>query len=152
MAQGDVIVFERLHLDSWKGVHNLDTDTIKVALVGNGITPTATTSDPRWGAGGGTNFAAQQVSPGGNYVSGGTDISGTVFASTPFAVFDGITNPSWTKDPAGPTGIYWAIMYNDTVAGKQAILAIEMGTNVSNVDSHVSITFDANGILRVSTV
>lgn len=145
MAAGDVVLFEQFYEDEARGVHNLESDTIKVALVNNTITPAANTADPRWGAGGTTNLSANEVS-GTGYTAGGTDIAATAALSGGALVFDGATNPSWTKNASGPTGIYWAIIYNDTATGKNAIGFVDMGGPVSLQAGDVSITWNASGI------
>jgi len=53
------------------GIHLANaTDTLKMGIV-TGVTPTIATAVPAWGAGGSTNYATSQVTPGGNYATGG---------------------------------------------------------------------------------
>ena len=150
MAQGDVTIFNQFFADVGLEIHQLEADTIKLALVGNGVTPTAATSDPRWGAGGGTDFSAQEVTPGGNYGANGTDVAATYSQTGGVATLDGVTNPSWPKAAGGPTGVYWGILFNDSATGKQCIGFVEIGTNVSNVDSDISVEWAATGIYRTA--
>ena len=49
MAQGDVTLFNEFKEDVGQKIHNLSSDTFKVGLVTNAVTPAASTSDPRWG-------------------------------------------------------------------------------------------------------
>ena len=73
MAQGDVHIFDQfLHDIMTDGVHNLDSDNIYCALIDSVTTPAETTSDPRWGTGGGTNLSTNEVTEtAGNYTAGG---------------------------------------------------------------------------------
>lgn len=145
MATGDVVFFEQFFEDEARKVHNLETDTIKCALVNNTVVPTAATAGPHFGGTGTTNLATNEVS-GSGYTAGGEDIAATAGLSAGDLVFDGDTNPSWAKTAGGPTDIYWGIIYNDTDANKRAIAYVEMGGPVSIVAGQVSITWNVSGI------
>lgn len=64
MATGDVTWFDQALLDLGKKIHDLSTDVLKLGLVTSTVTPSATTADPRWGAGGGTNLSTNAVATG----------------------------------------------------------------------------------------
>ena len=143
MAQGDVVFFNEFLEDEGQGVHNLTSDSIKVALSDGTTTPTAATADPRWGAGGTTNFAAEEAAPqGGNYTAGGTDINATFSESAGTATLDG-DDLSWLSNAGNPTNATWAIIYNNTSAGKEAIGYVDLGGSFDMTTGDLTITWAA---------
>lgn len=146
MATGDVIFFDQYLKDVQDGVHNQSSDTIKLGIVTNATVPAVTTADPRWGAGGTTNFSSNEVTPGGNYSTGGPTIGTTaVTLSGGAAVFDG-DDISITQNASNPSGAYWGIIYNDTATGKNAIGYVELGGPVDLSAGDFSIAWNASGI------
>ena len=104
MATGDVFFFDQFLVDVQEGVHNLESDTIKVGLIVDTTSdPIITMPDPRWGSGGTTDLSADEVTPGGNYSAGGPTIANpTVTLSGGAGVFDG-DDISVTQDASNPT-------------------------------------------------
>lgn len=150
MAQGDVVVFAQAKLDIGLEVHQLETDTVKLGLVTSVTTPTETISDPRWGAGGGTNFSTTQVTPGGNYSTGGPAIANNTYTlASATATFDG-DNISITQNASNPTNARWGIGYNDTAAGKQAIFYLDLGGTTDLTAGDLTITWNASGIFTLA--
>jgi hypothetical protein len=146
MAVGDVIVFDQFLVDESEGLHDLENDDVKMGIVGNGVTPTAATSDPRWGAGGSTDFSAQEVTPGGNYSTGGPSLSApSVTLTGGAAVFDA-GDVSIAQDGSNPTGAYWGIVYNNTATGKNAIAFVELGTAVDLTLGAFAVNWNGSGI------
>jgi len=155
MAVGDVTLFNQFSVDLGDKLHNLSTDNIKMGIVGVTVTPTTATADPRWGAGGTTNFLAQEVSPvTGNYATGGPELTVTISDpwSEPVAgtVELDLDDVSIAQHANNPTGAYWGILYNDTDAGKRCIGFIELGTAVDLSAGLFTIAWHANGIYRDS--
>ena len=149
MAVGDVTLFNRFYQDIGLEIHQLETDTIQVGFVDNTTTPTASTADPRWGSGGSTDFSANEVTPGGNYSSGGPTIANNTYAeSAGVATFDG-DNISITQDASNPDSVWWGIIYNSTAAGNQAIGFIELGSGLDLSTGDFSITWNASGIFTL---
>jgi hypothetical protein len=150
MAQGDVVVFAQAKLDIGLEVHQLETDVIKLGLATNVVTPTETTSDPRWGAGGGTNIATNQVTPGGNYSTGGPTVANNVYTlSSATTTFDG-DNISITQNGSNPTNARWGHIYNDTAAGKQVIAFLDLGSVTDLTAGDFSVTWNASGIFTLT--
>lgn len=146
MAAGDVVFFDQYLVDAQEGVHNLETDTIKVGLITNAVTPAATTADPRWGAGGSTNFLTNEVTPGGNYSTGGPTVANNSVTLTAGAsVFDG-DDISIAQHASNPTTARWGIIYNDTATGKNAIGYVDLGAVTDLSTGAFSITWNASGI------
>ena len=141
MAQGDVVFFDQFLVDMAEGVHNLETGVIKVGLTTGTTTPAATTAGPRWGAGGTTNFAAEEVTPGGNYSAGGaTPASPTVTLSGGQAEIDW-GDISWSANASNPTNATWAIIYNDSATNKEAIGYVDIGGAYNMTTGDLSITW-----------
>ena len=146
MATGDITLFDQFLVDMGNGVHNLSSDTIKMAFVSNAVTPATTTADPRWGAGGSTNLSTDEQS-GGNMTAGGVTLASfacTLSGGT--AKLDATDPATYSQNASNPTSIYHAVIYNDTATGKNAICSIEMGGPVSGVAGDVTVTFNASGI------
>jgi len=154
MAQGDVVFFDQFLVDVMEGVHNMETNTIKVGLVDNTTPPTATTADPRWGAGGTTNYKALEVTPGGNYAADGFDI--TAGASVTLAAgssnFDSTNNPTWAQNAGNPVDAQWGIIFNDTAAGKNAFGFVDLGGLFNMTTGDLTITWNASGIADLDQV
>lgn len=146
MAQGDVVFFDQYLVDVQEKVHNQETDTIKVGFVTSTTTPTATTADPRWGAGGTTNFSSNEVTAGGNYSAGGpAAANNSVTLSSGAGVFDA-DDISITQDGSNPTNARWGIIYNDTATGKNALGFVDYGSDTDLSAGDFSITWNASGI------
>ena len=148
MAIGDVVLFDQALVDVWEKLHDLENDDIRAALITNAVTPLATTADPRWGAGGGTDFSTNQVTPGGNYASGGAAVANPSVALTGgLAMFDG-DNITWAQDAANPANAAWALLYNNTDPGKRAIGFVDIGGVFDMTTGPLSINWNAAGIAR----
>jgi hypothetical protein len=109
------------------------SDVIKAALI-TGVTPTITDADPRWGAGGATNYATSEVTPGGNYAAGGFTLAGTVATNSGATVLLQATSPiTWVANAANPINAQWVIFYDSTDAGKHVFGFMDLGGTVSLV-------------------
>lgn len=148
MAAGDIITFRQALVNFSKGVHDLDGDGLKLALVDSTITPSASTAGPHWGGTGTTDLSANEVS-GTGYTAGGTNISGTITSTGSGPLFDGV-DVTWALDAAGPTNARWAILYNDTDANKRCILAVDLGAVIDLTATSLTIRWDASGIALLS--
>jgi len=150
MAQGDVVFFDQFLVDVLEKLHDLETDSFKLALITNAATPAATTADPRWGAGGTTNFSTNQVTPGGNYVSGGAACANPVVSLTGgLAMFDSDDPATWAQNAGNPTNARWGILYNDTDAGKRCLGYLDLGSVFDMTTGPLSVAWNANGIARL---
>lgn len=146
MARGDVHWFAAASNKAWTGTSfNLSTDTLKIGLVTNATVPTVGTNDPRWGAGGTTDFSANQVATATAYTGPITAASQSYTRSAGVNTLD-IADITINQDAAGFTDAYWAILYDDTVAGKFALLYVDLGGPVSIVGGALTFTINAAGI------
>lgn len=144
MATGDVKWFRQALLDLGTKKHNLGTDTFRLGIV-TGVTPLTTTADPRWGAGGTTNYSSNQVATTGTSYTGPIALAGvtwTLVSNVPTFRANVVT---LAQDASGFTNGAYGIIYNDTNAAKEAIGFVEI--SASNAASLVtgSITIDWSG-------
>ncbi len=142
MAQGTNLTFQEFILDIGNGVHDLSSDTIKVALLS--AIPTITDANPSYGD-------WTECSNGGSYTTGGETLTGVTWSrSGNVSTLDATLNPSWAAAASSPTDIRAAVIYNDTSAGKEAIAFLDMtadgSTPLSMVSGPISITWGASGI------
>lgn len=149
MAAGDLTVFDEFLEDVGLELHQLETDDFKCGLITATATPTAADADPCWGAGGTTNLSTNQVTPGGNYATGGPSIGGTYSQTSGTATFDG-TDVSITQNGSNPTNARWGIIYNDTEANKHAMAFIDLGAVIDLSAGDFSITWNASGLFTIA--
>lgn len=144
MAQGDVVVFDQFLVDALEKVHDMENDVIKCALITAVQTPVATSADPRWGAGGTTNFATDQVTPGGNYTTGGNTCAAPSVTLVGGAAEIDFGDPAaWLQNAGNPTNARWGIIYNDTAAGKNCIGFVDLGSAFDMTTGDLTITWGA---------
>ena len=148
MAQGDFTLFNEFSEQLLIGEHDLNaTDTVKVALVTNATVPSASTTTP--------TLADFTEVTGTNYTAGGATISTPVVSNVSGSTykFDG-DNVSWTQNAAGPTDVYYGIVYNDAQASDMAIGFIDMTTDggttpISLAAGNIAINWNASGIFTL---
>lgn len=145
MARGDVHWFEAATLSAWQGVSfNLATDVLKMGIVTNATVPTVGTNDPRWGAGGTTNFSSNQVPTATAYTGPITVGAQTWSRASGVSTLD-FNDITIAQDASGFTTAYWGILYDDTLAGKYALGYVDLGGPVSIVGGALNITINASG-------
>lgn len=153
MAKGDVVVFNQFMEDMGDKLHAMGSDTFKIGLTTGTTTPTAATSDPRWGAGGTTDFSAEEVTAGGNYTAGGESLSAVITdnwtRSAGTSKFDG-DDVSILQNVSNPTNARWGIIYNSTDTGKRAVAFVDLGVSTDLSAGDFTITWNANGIFTLS--
>ena len=137
MASGDVHTFSVAIYNSFATGTNpiaWASDTIKLGIATNTTVPTVSTAGPCWGAGGTTNFATNEVTPGGAYSAGGISLtSPTVTNSTVYTNLN-VTSPiSLAANASNPTGAYWGLVYSSTAANKNCLGYIDLGGPLSLV-------------------
>ena len=87
MATGDLTVFDEAKLALTDGTHDLDTHTIKCAILDNTTAPTAADTTPALGD-------YTEVGTGGTYVAGGTTLTISLTEAGGTVTFDATTNPT----------------------------------------------------------
>ena len=152
MARGDLKVFNAFA--EWLGekLINLETDTIKLALIDNVITPAQDTATPTWDATSSQDYDGNEVSTAGGYSAGGFTISGPelVLAGAVATFDDDDSNLSLAQNGSGFTDAYWGIMYSDTATNKNAICFIDLDGPISEQAGPININFNASGILTIT--
>lgn len=144
MARGDITVFDESKEAIAQGVHNIGTDTYKMALVTNATVPLPGTTSPALG-----DFT-EVVGTG--YTAGGftmtmsvSEAAGTVTVATTNTVV-------LSQDPAGPSNIFYGLVYNDTDAAKPALCFIEITSDgVTGLDTvSRNLTINSGTLFTVS--
>jgi hypothetical protein len=128
MATGDIKWFSGALLAIGNKVHNLGSDTLKVGFITSVATPAIADTDPRWGAGGSVNFSTNQVTPGGNYTTGGPTLGSVTWTNVSNVATLRATDISIAQHASNPTNARWGILYNDTDASKRAIAFLDFGS------------------------
>lgn len=150
MAAGDITFFRKFREDVLEKRHDHETDDFKLGLITNAAAPAATDADPRWGAGGSTDLSSTQVTPGGNYSTGGPSVANPVVTeSGGVATFDG-DNISIAQHASNPTDARYGILYNNTDAGKRAVAFVDLGAVINLSLGAFSVTWNASGIFTLS--
>ncbi len=147
MAKGDFVVFAQTKLDIGKKVHNLSTDQLKFAVIksaaNGGVDPSEALPDPRWGTGGSTNLLSSQVTPGGNYATGGVVLAGITWELTGVEAKLDSTDINIAMHASNPTNGRWGIVYNNTAAGKQALGFVDFGADLDLTQDDLDYLVDA---------
>ncbi len=152
MARGDLTVFNEFLISLGEKLINLETDTIKLGLIDDVVTPLVDTATPTWDGTSSQEYDGNEVGQGGGYPAGGLAISGPELIRTgAVAIFDDDDSDlSLAQDGAGFTDAYWGILYSDTAAAKNAICFIDLGGPVSEQAGPININFNASGILAIA--
>jgi hypothetical protein len=122
------------------GVHDLDTDTIKIALFTSSATLGAST----------TAYSTSNEVVGTGYTAGGNTLTGaTISASGTTAIVD-FDNTTWASSTITARG---AMIYNASKANR-AIAILDFGSDKSSTDGDFTIQFPvadaSNAILRIA--
>jgi hypothetical protein len=144
MALGDVVFFDQWLVDVQEALHDHETGAFNLGLITSAVTPSATTSDPRWGAGGGTNLSTNQVTPGGNYSTGGPSIANpTVTLTSGAGVWDA-DDVAIAQNASNPTNARWGIIYNS--GNNRCVGFVDLGAAIDLSAGDFSVTWNASGI------
>lgn len=150
MAAGDFTWFTQAKVDLMNKVHNLGSDTLKLALITSAVTPTETVAAPHWGGTGTTDYSANEVTPGGNYSADGVTLAGvTAAADSADAKFDA-NDISISQHASNPTNARWGILYNDTDTNKRALGFLDLGSARDLSSGNFSHAWNASGIMKIA--
>ncbi len=151
MARGDFTLFNELAVALAEKKVNLETDTIKLALITNGVTPTANDTDPQWGAGSGVDYDGNEVGTGGGYTAGGLACANPAFTrSSGVGTFDADDPATIAQNGSGFTNAYYGILYSDTATNKDCIGFLDLGGPVSEQAGPIDINWNASGIFTIT--
>ena len=145
MARGDLVVFEEAMAKMLDGDWAA-SDHFYCAICDNTATPTAGFATPTLG-----DFT--QVGTSGTYVTGGIDLGTLATLVTEAAgvvTFDSATNPTWAQNASNDNDAYWAIVYNYTDAGKDALCYVDLGGPVDMTAGDLTVTWNNSGLFTIS--
>ncbi|MGY5082974.1 hypothetical protein ACWIGX_38730 [Streptomyces nigrescens] len=135
------------------GCTGLDTDTVKVALFNNSVTPDRNAAVGSTGFNTGTWTTTNEVTDATNWVSGGRALSGVAFSSiTNGVMFD-------ATDLAGGgtvtiTNAYGCLVYDDTISGgtvaDQGVSFNYFGGAQSVTSGTFTIVWNASGVFQIT--
>ena len=122
------------------GTHDLDTDTIKIALFTSSATLSAST----------TAYSTSNEVSGTGYTAGGNTLSGaTISLSGSTAIVD-FTDTTWSSATITARG---ALIYNSSKSDK-AIAVLDFGSDKSSTNGDFTVVFPAadasNAIIRIA--
>lgn len=126
MAAGDFILFDDAMTDLANKVHNLASDTIKLAFITTATTPTASTAGPHFGGTGTTDLSTNQTS-GGNVAAGGVTLDSLTSTQTSGTYTFDSANETIAAHASNPAAARWGIVYNDTDVNKRCLGFLDLG-------------------------
>lgn len=123
------------------GTHDLDTDTIKIALYTSSATLGASTT---------AYTTSNEVTGSAGYTAGGNTLAGaTISLSGSTAIVD-FTDTTWTSATITARG---ALIYNSSKSDK-AIAVLDFGSDKSSTNGDFTVVFPAadasNAIIRIA--
>ncbi|MEO1908795.1 MAG: hypothetical protein ABGX08_17410 [Citromicrobium sp.] len=127
-----VTLFNVFALDAVSGVHDLSSDTLKVALTD---TAPSTTSNAGYAD-------LTEIASGNGYTTGGVTATVDTLSQTSGAVSLVLSGVSWTASGGDIATHRYAVLYNDTSTGKRLIGVADFGVSAVIADGN---TETANG-------
>jgi hypothetical protein len=114
--------------ECWQAIHNLLTDTLKIALYTGASTLDAST----------TAYTTTNEITGAGYTAGGATITGVTLNSSGYTVYVSFNNPSWS----GALTARYALIYNASKANR-SIAVLDFGADKTSTTTFV-VTLPAN--------
>lgn len=114
--------------ECWQAVHNLLTDTLKIALYTGAASLDAST----------TAYSTTNEISGTGYTAGGLTLTGVTLNSSGYTVYVSFNNPAWS----GALTARYALIYNASKSNK-SIAVLDFGADKTSV-STFTITLPAN--------
>lgn len=145
MARNDITFFQEALAKMLEGDW-ASTDHFYCAILDNTATPTAAFTTPTLG-----DFT--EVGTAGSYVAGGTDLgtlADLVSQSGAVMTFDSATNPTWAQHASNDNDAYWALVYNYTDAGNDALLFVDLGGPVDMTAGDLTVNWNGSGLFTIT--
>lgn len=153
MAAGDVKVFNSFGNNLGKKIHEMSTDTFKIAFVTSSVTPAQADAVPHFGGTGTTNYATNQVAAGGNYASGGATLTSTEFNAVGGVSSFKAAKFSIAQHASNPTNARWGIIYNNSDANKRCVAFVDLGAVKDLSATSLELRWSSvNGVGTIVTV
>ena len=151
MAQGTVVVFNQFKEDFGDEIHHMSSASFWVGLINNATSLSAALPDPRWGAAGSTNLLTNEISIGGNYVSGGQSASPADpwTRSVATVTFD-LTDLTWSQNASNPASATWGVVFNNSDAGLRVVNFVDLGGLFDMTTGDLVITWNASGVFTLA--
>lgn len=122
------------------GIHDLDTDTINIALFTSSATLDATT----------TAYSTTNEATGTNYSAGGNTLSGATITTSGTTAYIDFNDTTWSSATVTARG---ALIYNASKANR-AIAVLDFGGDKTSTNGDFTIQFPAAGattaIIRIA--
>lgn len=134
------LLYQRFFANLMTKIVDLEADTIKVALMNNSHTPLATNNVF-------ADVSANEIS-GVGYVAGGQALSGKTVTQGSSTKWDA-DNVVWS---GATLSAYHAVIFDDSLAGKDLIASIDFGGEQAISDGIFTIAWDVAGIITLSEV
>lgn len=114
--------------ECWQAIHNLTTDTLKIALyTGNAVLDASTTA-----------YSTTNEITGAGYTAGGATITGATLGTSGYTAFFSFNNPSWS----GALTARYALIYNASKANR-SVAVLDFGADKTSTTTF-TITLPAN--------
>jgi hypothetical protein len=114
----------------YQAIHNLTTDTLKIALYTNSATLNETT----------TAYSTTNEITGAGYTAGGVTITGVTVNSSGYTAYVSFNNPSWTSASFTTRA---ALIYNSSKANR-SIAVLDFGADKTVSNNTFLITLPTN--------
>lgn len=114
--------------ECWQAIHNLTTDTLKIALYTSAANLDAST----------TAYTTTGEITGTGYTAGGAVITGVTIGTSGFTAFCSFNSPTWS----GRLTARYALLYNSSKADR-AIAVLDFGADKTSTNTF-TITLPAN--------
>lgn len=136
MASG---IYERFKANVLNKIVDLEADVIKVSLMDNNHTFTATHNV--W-----TDVSANELPTAGGYTVGGATLAAAAVTQAATTKFDG-TDTAWTS---ATFSAYHAVLWDDTVATDDLVCSFDFGGIKTVTAGTFTIQWHANGIITLT--
>lgn len=113
----------------WLAEHDIDTHTLKVALMVPAFSFNAETHDS-W-----TDVSASEIATGGGYTTGGVALTNVAVGVAAGVVTITADNVTWTGTSGGMAKTGSAIIYNDSHATKTIVMCIDFGADYTTAEN-----------------
>jgi hypothetical protein len=155
MAEGTILVFDKMRENIGLKLMSLDADTYFLMLVqDSGATPDVGDTNPTYVAGGTPDYslAANEVDDTGVYVNGGLTLGAVSWSEAAgTATWDaGAADASWIKDVDNDAAARWGVFYNSTNAAKEGVCFVDLGAVFDMKTGDLTITYNVSGIWQLA--
>jgi len=141
------VLFDQTRIDLLNKVHNLTSDTIKVATISSVTTPSQSDAAPHFGGTGTTDLSTNEVT-GGDIVSGGKTLANKSVSGDPNTLWDA-DDVAIANNVSNPNNVRHLIYYNDTDANKRAIGFVTYGSD-QDLSTGSNTIDHSNGMFQIS--